>query len=177
MNDTYQSQARGAARPAQPRQAIPRQSMPPTNEPRLTRRRRTTNPLEFDQSIIPPGLSYEWKRESTFAQPDREHQIALRENHWTPVPADRHPELAPEGETVIRRGGELLMQRPKYLTEEAQMEDIQEALRPIAVTEEKLYGTPDGQFTRDHPSVRKVAGITQQWAPGSPIEESLTSEP
>jgi len=151
--------------------------MPPTNEPRLTRRRRTTNPLEFDRSIIPPGRSYEWKRESVFAQPDREHQIGLRENHWSAVPADRHPELASVGETVIRRGGCILMERPKYLTEEAQMEDIQEALKPIQVTEEKLYGTPEGQFTRDHPSVRKVASIQQQWSPGPPIEESLTSEP
>jgi hypothetical protein len=190
MSDSrlYESEARAPQRDtrpaAVPRQAETRQAAPPTEGPvpgegRLHRRRHTSDVLFIPKGVIPPGLSYEWKRASVFNQPDTEHQIGLRENHWTAVPADRHPELAAAGETVIRRGGLLLMQRPKYLTDEAQMEDINEALRPIAVTEEKLYGTPEGEFTRNHPSVRQHARINQQFAPGPPINDdgTLGSEP
>jgi|SRR5215469_9287301 len=185
----YHSEARGTIREnngmreQRTREATPRQAMPPTNGDRLHRRRRSTNIHEFPLSIIPKGMTYEWKRLAVYGKPDSSHQINLRENHWSPVPASRHPEYAEDGETVITRGGaDILMERPEYLTAEAQMEDINEALRPIQVTEEKLYGIPENQnpnqFSRNHPSVRKVAGITQEWAPGAPITDgSLVSDP
>ncbi len=123
-------------------------------------------------------MSYEWKRESVHGQPDNEHQINMRENHWKPVPADRHPGLAIEGDSVIRRGGTILMERPKYLTEEAQMEELQDALGPVQQMEEVMYGSKPGTLTRDHPSVRKVSKVQQQWAPADPGgEDGLSAEP
>jgi hypothetical protein len=98
----------------------------------------------------------------------------LRENHWRPVPASRHPELAAEGDTVIRRPGTILMERPAYLTDEAAMEDIDEAMRPLKAKEELMYGTPPGQMTRDHPGVRKASFINRQFAPGDPQEEDTS---
>lgn len=138
----------------------------PTSGQRLTRRRRTADPFHIDPSIIPKGWSYEWKRASVHGQPDNEHMINLRENHWTPVPAERHPSLAAAGDSTIRRQGSMLMERPKYLTDEAQMEDMQAAMAPVQKMEEVMFGTPANQLPRDHPSVRKIAGVRQTWAPG-----------
>lgn len=167
-NIIYESEAQGTSRPARAsaREATPRQAVAPTSGERLHRRRRTTDVFYVDPRIIPPGMSYEWKRESIFGQKDNEHWIGLRENHWTPVPAARHPELAAKGETAIRRSGTVLCERPSYLTDEARMEDIQEGLRPVQQKEELLYGGKPGEFTRDHPSVRRIAGIKQEYGPG-----------
>lgn len=170
----YQSEARGVERShrAVPRDNDVRQTQLPTDGPRLQRRRRTSNPFEFDKRLIPPGFSYEWKTEAIYGQPQTDHVIDIRENHWTPVPASRHPELAMKGDSVIRRGGTVLHERPDYLTDEARMEDIREAMRPVQQKEELMYGTPPGQLPRDHPSVRRASYVTQQYAPGDPIEQS-----
>jgi hypothetical protein len=167
----YQSEARATQRPAapKPRDAQPRQAAPPTTGERLTRKRRTTDVFYVDPRIIPQHMSYEWKRESVFGQPDSENMIQARENHWRPVPAARHPELAAVGESTIRRGGSVLCERPKYLTDEAMLENIHEGMRPVQAKEELMYGSKPDEFTRDHPSVRKVASINQQYSPGPPI--------
>ncbi len=174
METGYESEAKAVQRDprAAARTAPARQAAPPTTGERLVRRRRTADPFAFDQRIIPHGVSYEWKRESVFGEQDVPHKIEMRENHWRAVPASRHPELAVGDDSVIRRGGTVLCERPKYLTEEAQMEDIGEALKPIQGLEQIMYGTKPGELTRDHPSVRKVSSVRQQWAPGPPVEEA-----
>lgn len=178
---SYRSEARAVERPmrSDPR-GVPGRAPPPASGERLTRRRRTADPLAIDPRIIPQGMSYEWKRESMFGKPDGEHQIALRENHWRAVPASRHPELAQQGDEVIRRRDTILMERPKYLTEEAQMEDLTEAMAPVQGMEEIMYGTKPGEMTRDHPSVRRNSYVRQQYAPGAPVHEGddgMSAEP
>lgn len=178
-NTSYRSEA--LERPSRPDpRGVPGRVVPPTTGQRLTRRRRTANPLDFDQRIIPAGMSYEWKRESLLGKPDGEHQIALRENHWRPVPAARHPELAQQGEEVIRRRDTVLMERPKYLTEEAQMEDLSEAMAPVQAMDEIMYGTKPGEMTRNHPSVRNASKVNQKWAADDPFGDpsgGLSAEP
>lgn len=120
---------------------------------RLTRsRRRTEDKFFIDRSLIPVGMSYEWKRESTFNAPDPQHIQFLQENHWREVPADRHPGL------LTRHDGMVLMERPKYLTDEAIIEDFGIAQSQVqSVRPDRLRAqTPSDQFTRDHPSVRRV---------------------
>lgn len=179
-DDSYRSNAL-EQRPSRPDpRGVSGRAAPPTTGPRLTRRRRTANPLDFDQRIIPTGMSYEWKRESLLGKPDGEHQIGLRENHWRPVPASRHPELAQQGEEVIRRRDTILMERPGYLTEEAQMEDLSEAIRPVQGMEEIMYGTKPGELTRDHPSVRNISRVNQKWAKDDPFTHNdggMSAEP
>ncbi len=87
-NIFYESEARGSSRPAKPkpREANPRQSSLPTDGPRLHRRRRVSNQLYVDPRIIPEGYTYEWKAESIYGQPNTEHMVELRENHWRAVP-------------------------------------------------------------------------------------------
>lgn len=175
-NILYESDAKTQPRDtrAPAREARPRQAVPPTNGPRLHRRRRKVDPFYVDPRIIPEGFSYEWKTESIYGQPQTQHMIDMRENHWRPVPAARHPELAAEGETVIWRAGTVLCERPKYLTEEAQDEDIRDAMRPVQGMEEVMYGTPPNypnSMTRDHPSVRNASYVRRQYAPGEPVNE------
>lgn len=171
----YEEEARPIDRDerADPRaNAEPRMAAPPTSGERLQRRRRTEDPLYFAKEIVPPGVSYEWKRVEIYGKEDRAHWIGLRENHWRPVPASRHPDLCVDNDSVIRRGDLLLCERPKYLTDEAADEDMMEALKPVEGMEEIMYGTRQGEMTRDHPGVRRISGINQRYAPGD-----ITGEP
>lgn len=175
----YESEARSIDREqrANPRAATGRAAAPVGGE-RLTRRRRTQDVLAVPKP--PPGMSYEWKRESIAGKPDNVNMMDARENHWAPVPAERHPELSSAGDSVIRRGDVILCQRPIYLTEEAQLEDIHLALEPVQKMEEVMFGTKPGEMTRNHPSVRKNSYVRQQYAPGEPITEAgdgLSAEP
>lgn len=174
----YESDARAVERDprAQPREASVRTAEAPASAERLTRRRRVEDPLYFDQRIVPPGMSYEWKRQEVLGRPDKAHWIGLRENHWSPVPAARHRDLAVGDENEIRRGDVILCERPKYLTDEAKMEDMTEALKPVQGLDEIMYGTKPDQMTRDHPSVRRASFVKRTFAPGDP-EDGLSSEP
>lgn len=177
----YETEARATPRDqrAAARTTAPREAAAPTTGPRLQRRRRSHDPFFIDPKIIPQGMTYEWKMQSVYGQRYDDHWIAMRENHWKPVPADRHPELAMQGDTLIKRAGTVLCERPKYLTDEAQLEAINEGYRPVQAMEEIMYGTKPGELTRDHPSVRKSSFVRQQYAPGEPVGDGggLSSEP
>lgn len=84
------------------------------------------NRYEVDQSRIPPGMSYEWKRKTVFGQDDVEHLINLDANGWVPVPCERHPELTGKyvtGKEIVR-GGLVLMERSQEITDEARNLDM-----------------------------------------------------
>ena len=136
---------------------------------RLYRKRRTDDPMHIDPKLIPAGVSYQWCRESTFGMRDDDHIIDLKENHWVPVPADRHPELVVDGspkDGVIRKRGSILMQRPKYLTDEAHAEDdylAREAMN--RALNKAVHGRPAGTLERDHPSVRDNTMIKRSYVP------------
>jgi hypothetical protein len=74
-----------------------------------------SNRFEFDRSLVPTGMHYEWKRATLYGQEDTENLVNLEQNGWVCVPPDRHPELSGRRATVngeIRRGGLVLMERP-----------------------------------------------------------------
>lgn len=177
----YRSQARGA----QPQRAPIRDAMrtsAPTTGPRLYRRARSSSPMNLDRRIIPEGFDYEWKCEAIYGRPETVHMNECRENHWVAVPASRHPELATPGDANIRLpSGEILMERPKYLSEEAHIEQIMEGLAPLQKQEEIIFGTRPGELTRNHESVKRWSKITEQKSPGDPILEqahqAMYSEP
>lgn len=134
---------------------------------RLVRRRRRVDDKFFmDRSKIPDGWSYEWKRQKVYGMTDVDHQVNLRENMWQPVPSSRHPEMMPTGhDGPIEKDGMVLMERPQYLTEEARQEDYEIAMDQVRVKEQQLGHTPGGQFTRDHPSVHRIAKIKRSYGP------------
>src|ERR1700677_337567 len=51
--------------------------------------------FNFDLSIVPPGWSYEWKRQLVMGAPDPSYQVSLAQRGWEPVPAARPPEMMP----------------------------------------------------------------------------------
>lgn len=100
-----------------------------------------SNRFEFDRSMIPSGQTYEWKRKSVFGQEDHENLVNLEQNGWTPVPADRHPELSGRRAIAgaeICRGGLILMERPNEITEEARELDNFAAKHQVAAQVQRL---------------------------------------
>lgn len=171
-----EAQAMPRTERADPRQAAMRTAPAPTAGNRLRRRRYSEDPLQLDAlaRLAPPGWTYEWKREEVYNRRETAHQNNLRLNHWTNVPADRHPELAAPGETVIRQPGMILMMRPSYLTEEARLEDLEMALDKLRSHEEVLRAAPNGQLTRNHPSLANKTFVRQSYEGPDP---ALTAEP
>jgi hypothetical protein len=132
----------------------------------VRRRRRVDDKFYVHPSKVPDGWSYEWKREEVYGMRDVTHQVNLRENHWTPVPAARHPEMMPIGdEGPIRKDGMVLMERPLYVTQDAREEDYKWAIEQVRGKESQIRNTPGGTFTRDHPSVDKIARIKRSYGP------------
>jgi len=112
-------------RPGRPPNAARGTQRGAVRQERLRRRPVNFDKFYVDPTKIPSHMSYEFKRQFYLGKEDRRHQIDQEMNHWKPVPADRHPEIAtedPEGR-IVMVGGQILMERPSYLTEEARQED------------------------------------------------------
>lgn len=109
------------------------------------------NPAE-----IPDGWTYEWKRKTIAGQEDPAYQVALARMGWEPVPADRHPNMMPTNGNyaVIERKGMILMERPKELSDEARSIELRRARQQVNNKKSQLGSAPDGQFGRDHASVK-----------------------
>lgn len=107
-----------------------------------------------DTASIPKGMDYQWKRLSYLGKEDRENQIDTYENGFTPVPAQRHPELAGldgAADGHIVREGLILVERPLELTHEARDED-QAAARALRKQQFRRLGlTPDNNLPRSSP--------------------------
>lgn len=120
----------------------------------LTRRRRdNVDPYHVPQDIIPEGYEYQWNAVSVTGNTDvvLDKSMGFYENHWRPVPAERHPGLfMPYGTTgQIVRGGVRLEERPKYLSDEARAEQVMAARMQMRVQTESVMGRmakslPDG---------------------------------
>lgn len=100
-----------------------------------------SNRFDLDQTLVPQGMTYEWKRKTMFGQEDTENLITLEHNGWEPVPADRHPELmgrrAIAGQEICR-GGLMLMERPEEITDEAREIDTFAARHQVASQVQRL---------------------------------------
>lgn len=119
----------------------PRSATP--NGERLTRKRKQgVDSLYFDKALIPPGMSWEWKRESCFGAPDDSHMIGLKDNHWQVVANSKAPGV------MTRQNGLVLMERPAYLTEEAYQDDYDISSQRLRNAVNQLSEGPPGQFSR-----------------------------
>ena len=125
-----------------------------------------TDEFYFDLRLIPDGWSYEWKRRTVAGSEDPAYQIQLAKAGWTPVPAKRHPELMPSTGhyEVIERKGQILMERPKVVTDRARMLASMNALNQVRMKEQQLSAAPPGQFER---------GTN----PGAPVRVDKSYEP
>ena len=55
------------------------------------------DPLYVDPNSIPPGVEYRWIRLGVLEYPDHAREIQTKRMGFTPVPADRHPEMCATG--------------------------------------------------------------------------------
>lgn len=99
---------------------------------------------------IPEGSSYEWKRWSVHGLEDPFYIAQLRGQGWEPVDPKRHPNWLPPGykETHIIKGGQILMERPQELTNEARSESRVLAKRQVKEAEQRLGMAPKDTGTR-----------------------------
>ncbi len=92
--------------------------------------------------MIPDGMSWEWKRETTTGKPDPTYMAFLYDQGWEPVEQERYPTFP------VRRDGLILMERPMELTIEARAEEKAAARDAVRQKERQLYDAGDGEFAR-----------------------------
>lgn len=102
----------------------------------------------IDPKVIPDGWTYEFKRYTVYGQTDPSYQVALQRMGWEAVPARRHPEMMPAdwGGGTIERKGQVLMERPKSITDMIQKRDLKRARDQVRFKEEQLSSAP----AKDH---------------------------
>lgn len=113
------------------------------NGEQLTRKRTMAGDIfAIPDALIPPGWSYQWCAIEVIGNKEllMDQNLMMAENGWRPVPASRYPgRFMPAGyEGNIVRGGQMLMERPAALTEEAKQEDIANARQLISDRNESL---------------------------------------
>ena len=137
---------------SEPNRAAPAEIEPVVAQgERLRRsRKRTEDKFFFPRKLVPAGWDYEWKAENVKGQPWTDHQNNLKDNHWTPVPQSRHPNY------LTQKDGMILMERPKYLTDEARAEDLGLALGAVESVKTGVHGTPSGTMTRKGTKVQST---------------------
>lgn len=109
----------------------------------LTRQRTQTGDIyEIPREIIPKDWDYQWCAVSVTGNTEilLDQNLMMAENGWRPVPAERHPgRFMPVGHKgSIVRGGQMLMERPLVLSQEARAEDIRAAHQLISDRNESL---------------------------------------
>lgn len=109
-----------------------------------------TDDFYVDPKTIPDGWTYEWKRNTVYGQADPAYEVALSRTGWEPVPSSRHPEMMPQDWTgnVITRKGQILMERPKSITDLVVSRDKRVAREQVQVKEAQLSSAPKDQLPR-----------------------------
>lgn len=100
----------------------------------------------------PSDMEYRWIRETLFNQPDNGRLQQAVDEGYTAVPATRHPEMTgrlitgeTSGDSVIRRGGQILCERPKRVAKamrEALRRANYETMKNIAWATDGLQDAP-----------------------------------
>lgn len=111
----------------------------------LSRKRTSTKDIfDIPPELIPDGYEFQWCAVTVIGNSEilMDQNLMMAENGWRPVKADRYPgRFMPEGHKgAIVRGGQMLMERPKILCEEARAEDIAIAKRQITDRDQSLMG-------------------------------------
>ena len=105
---------------------------------------------DFAAPAPPDGWTYEWKVKTVLNQEDPARMMGYLRTGWENVPCSRHPEMMPvgyKGDTIERKG-QILMQRPKEITDRFKERDRQAAKAQVRTKEEQLNAAPQGQFER-----------------------------
>ena len=122
---------------------LPRGQVLGRNGEVLSRKRTASGDIfQIPPELIPDGWEYQWCAVSVIGNTEilLDQNLMMAENGWRPVPSDRYPgRFMPEGHKGnIVRGGQMLMERPKALCEEARAEDIRNAKQLISDRNDSL---------------------------------------
>lgn len=103
----------------------------------LTRKNPTfRQQFDFAPDEIPPGMEYQWIRHTVHGDPSDSELFDMQENGWRPVAHKRHAtrfamtEIAGsvlKDKGCIMRQGNLLVERPKSMCDEARLQQKREA--------------------------------------------------
>lgn len=109
----------------------------------LSRKRTATGDIfAIPAELIEVGWEMQWCAVSVIGNSEilMDQNLMMAENGWRPVAADRFPGrfMPPEHKGSIIRGGQMLMERPKRLCDEARAEDIRAAKQLISDRNESL---------------------------------------
>lgn len=154
-----------AGRHAQGEEQRSDQREPVRGAERLQRVKNRDDRYSIDPSRIPRGMTYQWVAQSVLGDKDvtRGQYIDQMQQHWKPVPANRHPEVfgfdAGEEAGVIR--GLVLCERPDYLTQEAETENRQAAKAQVATQMARIQGAPEGTLERRDAAGRPMVRVTR----------------
>lgn len=98
------------------------------------------NEFDFKPGEVPEGWEYQWIRHTVHGDPSESELFDMQENGWRPVPHTRHANRFAPGElnkgdlekyegknACILRKGQLLVERPKGLCDEARTQQKREA--------------------------------------------------
>jgi len=117
-----------------PMREAPRPEIRGRNGELLTRNNRSNqraDQFELPRGLARPGMTYQWVATSVLGKPQHAEMNDMLENGWRPVPcSDADGYYAAKGhQGAIERGGQMLMERPEYLTQEAIADGVKEARR------------------------------------------------
>ena len=109
----------------------------------LSRKRTQAGDIfDIPKALIPQGWEYQWCAVSVVGNTEilLDQNLMFAENGWRPVPSDRYPgRFMPAGHKgSIVRGGQMLMERPSSLSDDARAEDVRLARQLISDRNESL---------------------------------------
>lgn len=130
------------------------------------------NKFHVPKEAIPDGTSYQWNNYTVFGKGDSNYDAFMSMQGWEPVPASRHPHLVakdtpPNAPIIV--DGQILMERPEELTQEALQEEYDKARGEVFLKEQQLGMAPPGQFQRSRANgTAEFNQVKKQVEPGAP---------
>lgn len=129
---------------------------------------------------IPQGTSYQWNNYTVFGQEQHAYSAFMQMQGWEPVPASRHPHLVPKDtppNAPIIIDGQMLVERPQELTDEALTEEYNKAQAEVFLKEQQLGKAPPGQFQRERANgSNEFNQVKRQVEPGAPVPRNYQYE-
>jgi len=137
-------------------------------------------PPEFIQRTAEDGYVLEWKRESTYGQPNDDYLSRLKDNGWEVVPASRMPGRfsARDDENYIRHQGMILMERRWELCEAARVEEAKKARSQVLMKQQSwgVDSSNEAVFNTTAPNAMQHTLLRQaveptpaSWKPNLPV--------
>jgi hypothetical protein len=122
-----------------------------------------SDPFAVPSDLREKDWDLQWVRASVHGEEDINNQVAMQENGWRPVLANRpgwDGRFMPRGyKDHIHKQGLVLMERPMILTEEAKREDARKVREQTKQQREQFgLALPKG-FTAATPAARQHSGV------------------